>query len=65
MHSFRLFIQTSPTIMSSYKLHYFSIRGRAETSRMLFKLQGQEFEDIRHDFADWAAKKPGRWKGAP
>lgn len=33
---------------SSYKLIYFAGRGLAETSRMLFKVGGQEFEDYRY-----------------
>ena len=46
--------------MPTYKLHYFNVRGRAETSRMMFKLQGQQFEDIRYDITtDWQTKKAG------
>ncbi|CAF4590427.1 unnamed protein product [Rotaria sp. Silwood1] len=33
---------------STYKLIYFAGRGLAETSRMLFKAAGQEFQDYRY-----------------
>ena len=39
--------------MPVYKLHYFDARGRAEVTRMLFKLGEQAFEDIRLADDDW------------
>ena len=33
---------------STYKLIYFNIRGLAETSRIIFKAAGQQFEDYRY-----------------
>ena len=39
--------------MPVYKLHYFDARGRAEVTRMLFKLGEQAFEDIRLADEDW------------
>ena len=36
---------------STYTLKYFAIRGLAETSRMLFKAAGQQFEDYRYPFS--------------
>ena len=33
--------------MPQYKLTYFNMAARAETARMLFKLAGVEFEDVR------------------
>lgn len=39
--------------MSTYKFTYFNIRGLAETSRYIFAVAGQEYEDIRIDIADW------------
>jgi glutathione S-transferase len=43
--------------MSTYKLHYFNARGRAEISRLIFVAAGQEFEDIRVELADWPSPK--------
>jgi len=34
--------------MTTYKFHYFNLRGRGELSRMLFHLAGVEFEDVRY-----------------
>ena len=42
--------------MPVYKLHYFEARGRAEAARMLFKLGGQAFEDVRVPDAVWFGK---------
>ena len=44
--------------MIRYKLYYFNARGRAEIIRMIFAVAGQEFDDIRVDFADWPSIKP-------
>ncbi|CAF0827549.1 unnamed protein product [Adineta ricciae] len=52
---------------SNYKLIYFAGRGLAETSRMLFKAAGQDFEDFRYPITikdgqyirpEWDADKP-------
>ena len=43
--------------MSSYKLHYFNGRGRAEVSRLIFATVGQKFEDIRYEHSEWPALK--------
>jgi glutathione S-transferase len=37
----------------SYKLIYFDVKGRAEISRILFKLSGQKFQDERVSFQEW------------
>ena len=44
--------------MSSYKLHYFNGRGRAEVSRLIFASVGQKFEDIRYDQSQWPTIQP-------
>lgn len=45
--------------MPNYKLHYFNIKGRGETIRMIFAAAGQKFEDYRIEFPDWPNKKKG------
>ena len=42
---------------STYKLHYFNGRGRAEVSRLLFAAAGEKFEDIRFEHSEWPAHK--------
>jgi len=43
--------------MSTYKLHYFNGRGRAETARLIFAAAGQKFEDVRYEHAQWPTVK--------
>ena len=43
---------------AKYKLIYFELKGRAEVSRMLFGIAGQEFEDVRLSFEEWPSVKP-------
>jgi glutathione S-transferase len=43
--------------MSSYRLTYFNLRGRAEVSRLIFAAVGQKFEDIRYNQNEWPAHK--------
>lgn len=40
------------------KLYYFDGKGRAEASRLVMRLGGKSFEDIRFSHAEWGAK----WK---
>lgn len=43
---------------TSYKLHYFNGRGRAEISRLIFAAaDDQTYEDIRFDHSEWPAIK--------
>lgn len=44
--------------MSTYKLTYFDMRGRAECSRLLFTYAGVGFEDVRLTGDQWGALKP-------
>lgn len=43
--------------MSTYKLHYFNTRGRAEVSRLIFAAAGQKYEDIRFERDQWPSLK--------
>jgi len=43
----------------TYTLTYFDIRGRAETSRILFAIAGVKFTDRRISYTEWPALKPG------
>lgn len=42
----------------SYKLTYFTGRGRAEISRLIFAQAGVQYEDVRVERADWTQMKP-------
>ncbi|XP_014771129.1 S-crystallin 3-like [Octopus bimaculoides] len=39
---------------SSYSLHYFNYRGRAEICRMLFAAANVQYQDIRIDRSEWS-----------
>uniref|UniRef100_A0A194AKD8 Uncharacterized protein n=1 Tax=Pinctada fucata TaxID=50426 RepID=A0A194AKD8_PINFU len=43
--------------MGKYKLTYFNARGFAEVSRIILKLNGQDFEDVRVDSETWPKMK--------
>ena len=43
--------------MSTYKLHYFNVRGRAEISRLIFAAAGQKYEDARFEHEQWPSLK--------
>ncbi|XP_067685410.1 uncharacterized protein [Haliotis asinina] len=43
---------------SKYKLTYFDFKARAELTRLMFALGGQEFEDYRFAREDWPKEKP-------
>ncbi|XP_070548581.1 S-crystallin 4-like [Ptychodera flava] len=43
--------------MPQYRLVYFNIRARAETSRMIFADAGVEYEDVRVATEQWPAEK--------
>ncbi|XP_070548579.1 hematopoietic prostaglandin D synthase-like isoform X4 [Ptychodera flava] len=43
--------------MPQYRLMYFNIRARAETSRMIFAAAGVEYEDVRVAREQWPAEK--------
>ncbi|CAF0759182.1 unnamed protein product, partial [Didymodactylos carnosus] len=43
--------------MTTYKLHYFNGRGRAEVIRLIFAQAGQKYEDIRIERANWDSIK--------
>jgi glutathione S-transferase len=44
--------------MSTYKLYYFNLRGRAEISRLIFAAAGQKYEDVRFEREQWPSLKP-------
>ncbi|KAI1704303.1 WD40-like beta propeller repeat domain-containing protein [Ditylenchus destructor] len=41
-----------------YKFSYFDVRSLGEACRLLFAYGGQEYEDVRVQWADWAELKP-------
>ncbi len=43
--------------MADYKLTYFDLQGRAETSRLLLVYGGVQWEDERIEFDKWPAMK--------
>lgn len=43
--------------MANYKLIYFDLKGRAESSRILFALSGVEYQDVRLTFQEWPTEK--------
>ena len=44
--------------MPGYKLIYHDGLGKAEVSRLMFKLKDVAFEDVRIAYKDWPAEKP-------
>ena len=44
--------------MSTYKLVYFNLKGRAELTRLIFAQAGVEYTDERVAFQDWPARAP-------
>ena len=47
--------------MTSYKLYYFNLKGRAEVIRIMFAYAGVEFQDIRIPFIEWPNKKDSEY----
>ena len=47
--------------MGKYKVVYFDFTGRAETTRMLLHMAGQEFEDVRYSREEWPKYKDGKY----
>ncbi|OWF40795.1 hematopoietic prostaglandin D synthase-like [Mizuhopecten yessoensis] len=43
--------------MSTFKLHYFDLKGRAEMARLLFAYAKVKYEDVRIDRAKWPELK--------
>ena len=50
---------TSPS--AGFRLVYFDIRFRAETSRIMFALSGIPYEDKRVQQSEWAELKPSKF----
>ncbi|KAK2169379.1 hypothetical protein LSH36_10g02007 [Paralvinella palmiformis] len=48
----------SDSIMTRYKLVYFSVKGRGELIRWILKLAEEEFEDFRFTMTTWPEFKP-------
>jgi glutathione S-transferase len=48
--------------MPTYKVMYFDIKGRGESIRMALAVAGQEFEDVRYNYAEeWQKVKPSKY----
>jgi len=46
--------------MSTYKLHYFDFRARAEAIRFLLSYGGVNYDDIRFEEDVWPKIKPSK-----
>ena len=46
--------------MSTYKLTYFPVRGRAEVIRFVFAQAGVKYEDVRIKQENWPELKPSK-----
>lgn len=55
------FLFSSASKMPKYRLTYFSGRGLAEPTRLVFALAGVEYEDKRITSEDWPALKPSKF----
>ena len=62
-HLYIIHFRTTAKIikMGLMKLIYFDRRGRAEISRMLFKLSERDFTDYRMTMEEWKTFKPGMY----
>ena len=50
----------APPTQQTDKLIYFPLRGRAEVIRILYKVAGKEYEDVKVTMDEWADKKKGK-----
>ena len=50
----------APPTQQKDKLIYFPLRGRAEVIRILYKVAGKEYEDVKVTMDEWADKKKGK-----
>lgn len=48
--------------MTTYKLTYFTFRGKAELIRYLFAYMNTEYEDCKIDMKDWSEHKSCKWQ---